>query len=275
MNSKMQPVLILPLSPIFKFSYSPLDWDESANISGKFIDDLRKKLKNNFKVNLKMEENLRNEAVEEKKQVDHEDNQYKTYQNEEEEFSFNCTNFDVSMVSAEDVFVNGKIRPMFPIIADGYDSGSPMRPPLKKLFIQRPESCFSSLVMTKSEDLNEAPRGRNSNWPKKLAVDSSPEKHKKSNSTGISKRWRFRELFHRSKFHGKSETEKVNIKTNDLIEVKVPKDMKIRTTLSANEIYYLNNKATKESDKQRSYLPYKLWFFADVNGMSRKVHLFK
>ncbi|KAI4328256.1 hypothetical protein L6164_020626 [Bauhinia variegata] len=259
---------------MFKFSYSPLDSDE-------FAYDSRKKHKIDFKVNLKMEDNyLINEAVKEEKQVVHGDEEHKTEEKEEDEFSFDYTNTDVAMVLAEDVFANGKIRPMFPVIADGYNGGSSFRPPLKKLFIQRRGTCHSSLAAIELDELNRAPGGPYSKWP---------EKCKKSNSTGISKLRRFRDLFRRSKSDGndafgflnpsasggskkeaekKASSDKTIEKKGIVVKAKEPKGAKVKSTSSANEKYYLMNRAKKESAERTSYLPYNLGFFTCVIVLS-------
>ncbi|KAL6284125.1 hypothetical protein ACE6H2_015054 [Prunus campanulata] len=66
---------------------------------------------------------------------------------DEDDFSFTCTNPDGSPISTDDIFQNGQIRPVFPIFnhAD-YDntstsrgaaaSSSSLRSPLKKLFFE-------------------------------------------------------------------------------------------------------------------------------------------
>ncbi|XP_021813457.1 uncharacterized protein LOC110756349 [Prunus avium] len=72
---------------------------------------------------------------------------------DEDDFSFTCTNPDGSPISTDDIFQNGQIRPMFPIFnqdflfADAdYDdtsrargvaaSSSSLRSPLKELFFE-------------------------------------------------------------------------------------------------------------------------------------------
>ncbi|XP_041011298.1 uncharacterized protein LOC121255073 [Juglans microcarpa x Juglans regia] len=47
------------------------------------------------------------------------------------------------------------------------------------------------------------------------------------------------------------------------------------TASSAHERHYVKNRAKKEGEKRKSYLPYKqVGFFTNVNGFSRNVHPF-
>ncbi|KAI4328268.1 hypothetical protein L6164_020635 [Bauhinia variegata] len=213
MNSNKQEVLILPMSPAVRFSHSPPELDEFAKISDEFAQD---SLENDFKVNLKMdEENLRNEAVAEEKQVVHGIEEDEIVEEKEEEFSFVSTNPNAMSVWADDVFDNGYIRPMFPDFnpnlfnANGYGGGvhdgPPLWPPLKKVFIQRPG--ISSSLSAAASELNElggSPEGPFCQWSRKaVAKQASPERCKKSSSTVLSELWRLRDKFRRSNRGGK------------------------------------------------------------------------
>nr|XP_023874321.1 uncharacterized protein LOC111986871 [Quercus suber] len=94
---------------------------------------------------------------------------------EEEEFSFSCTNPDWSPRSADDVSVNSQIRPIFPIfnryVLFGGSYDGDLRP---KLLIEKRDRPSSSVELCK-----------------------------KSNSIGFSKLWRFRDLVHQSNNDGK------------------------------------------------------------------------
>ncbi|PRQ41148.1 hypothetical protein RchiOBHm_Chr4g0443781 [Rosa chinensis] len=232
---------------------------------------------------------------------------------EEEEFSFFCTNPDGSPISADDAFQDGQIRPVYPIFnrdllfADAYDGGSSsrqkeasssssLRPPLKKLFFEDRDAPSSSA--SESDELEAVPEGSYCEWSKN-AKEVSPElRNNKSNSTGSSKLWRIRDLVPRSNSDGKdafvflnpnSATPKQNraaaaaaaaAKSVKPVEkAQGQKGKKAETVSSAHEKHYVMNRAKKEGDKRRSYLPYRpgvvgFGFFTNVNGLSRNVHPF-
>ncbi|GAV81285.1 DUF1645 domain-containing protein, partial [Cephalotus follicularis] len=213
---------------------------------------------------------------------------------DDEEFSFACTNPDGSPISADDLFYNGQIRPIFPLfnrdllLSDGYDLGDSkseteedFRPQLKKLFIEEGESTSAS---------SEPPASSYCEWssPGKTVREASPETCKKSNSTGFSKLWRFRDQRLRSNSDGKDAFVFLNanhheINNHNNSKNGVKKDEKVAaggklkgkaetTSLSA----YMKKRA-KESDdtKRKLYLPYKqAGFFTNVNGLSRNLHPF-
>ncbi|XWS69010.1 hypothetical protein CRYUN_Cryun04dG0142900 [Craigia yunnanensis] len=225
---------------------------------------------------------------------------------EEEEFSFVCLNPDGSQISADDVFQNGQIRPVFPLFnqdllfADEHgsvlkseDGDVSLRPPLRKLFVEdSPDTTSSS---------SSEPAGPYCEWRRsgRIVEETSPNTCKKSNSTGFSKLWRFRDLMLRSNSDGKdafvflnhppsssasavktekkNENEEKNAKgkvTGEKPKVKKEKSGK-KASLSAHEKLYVKNRAMREGDKRRSYLPYRqVGFFSNVNGLSRNVHPF-
>ncbi|XP_050375324.1 uncharacterized protein LOC126792870 [Argentina anserina] len=229
---------------------------------------------------------------------------------EEEEFSFFCTNPDGSPISADDVFQDGQIRPVYPIFnrdllfTDAYDgnsskhvysSSSSLRPPLKKLFFEDRDAPSSSA--SESDELEALPEGSYCEWSKN-AKEVSPElKNNKSNSTGFSKLWRIRDLVPRSNSDGKDAFVFLNPNSASLkqnkdagkaaksvkavekapVKDKGQKGKKAETVSSAHEKHYVMNRAKKEGDKRRSYLPYRpgvVGFFTNVNGLSRNVHPF-
>ncbi|KAG5236243.1 histone [Salix suchowensis] len=108
---------------------------------------------------------------------------------EEEEFSFLCTNPSGSLISADDIFQNGQIRPVFPLFnrdgaaaaAAAGGGGGPL------MFVEeRSEADGPSCVWT----------GGSKALPDQQMC-------KKSNSTGSSKLRRFREFVLRSNSDGK------------------------------------------------------------------------
>ncbi|XP_054791773.1 uncharacterized protein LOC129297461 [Prosopis cineraria] len=279
----MQSVSVLPSSSTFTDSSSSTIHDE---ISGDFAENMRAKLKID--------------------DVIHEGEQEQ--EDEEEEFSFACMIPDGSPISAGDVFENGQIRPMYPIFdtsllfSEEYEGSSTPRPPLKKVFVEQ-RGQVSSSSSSESEEPDGPPEGSYCVWSGKMAVEASSAKCNKSNSTGFSKLWRFRETKLRSNSDGKdafvflnpsdskstanpkssgAQSEKVaTMKASSgeakNVVVKKVKGGNSKTTSSAHEKHYVMSRAKKESDKRKSYLPYRqglVGIFANVNGLSRNVHPF-
>lgn len=134
-------------------------------------------------------------------------------------------------------------------------------------------------------------------WKPKQSPGSSPNRCKKSNSTGSSslKRWRLiKDLLKRSnsdgnvsassdlfvssdqstkveKKHEEKASKKIALTTNKKSEGEVTAaKMKRVEKASAHEAFYVRNKALKEGDKRRSYLPYRrdlVGIFANVYGL--------
>ncbi|CAM9002079.1 unnamed protein product [Rhodiola kirilowii] len=221
---------------------------------------------------------------------------------EEEEFSFVCVDPETSPISADDIFYEGQIRPVYPLFNQALifgdedsdsDSTSP-RPQLRKIFIEHPGS-------SSKEGTQENPAtGTFCEWSGKSPM-ASPDRCKKSNSTGFSKLWRFRDLLHRSSSDGKDtfvflhpSTAKKSQEVMESGEASTKRDMvrksldegslqkgkaKVKGTktekpVSAHERHYMRNRVLKEEEKRRSYLPYKVGFFTSASGLSRNVHPF-
>ena len=112
-------------------------------------------------------ETLKIEALDEKKLVDGGEKSEEEEDDEDEEFSFACMNPDGSPIFAEDAFVDGQIRPIFPLfnrdllLTDAYDSdskpkegsSSTLRPLLRKFFIEECNHPPSSLSTSESDEL--------------------------------------------------------------------------------------------------------------------------
>lgn len=239
---------------------------DSHDVSAKIAEDFGNKLR--------MENgNLRDLMVQEE-------------EGKEVEFSFVCENPSGSAASAEELFHNGQIRPKSPLFAEEYDGASPLRPPLRKLFVERRD--VSSSEDSQSDGWNGAPAGSYCSWSRKEATEAPKERCKKSNSTGFSKLWRFRDLKFRSNSEGKDAFVFLNPAAaspkkassgegkNDVVrKVKAAKSK--TTSWWAPEKHYVMNRARKESEKRRSYLPYRRYlvgFFSSVNGFSRNIHPF-
>ncbi|XP_062159114.1 uncharacterized protein LOC133866568 [Alnus glutinosa] len=226
------------------------------------------------------------------------------YDDDDDEFSFACVNPDGSPISADDAFADGQIRPIFPLfnrdllLADAYDgdskpeedSSSANRPPLRNFFVEERDTPSSSTT-SESDELVGAPSGPFCEWSGKAELS------KKSNSTGFSKIWRFRDLVRRSNSDGRdafvflshssasakpSSEPTTEAKKSDVVEkkekvekVEVKRVVRgAKTASSVHEAHYVNNRAKREGDKRKSYLPYRVGFFTNVNGLSRNVHPF-
>lgn len=231
---------------------------------------------------------------EEKKEiiVEHDNGEDDEEEEEEEEFSFMCGEGDASPIAAEDAFFNGKIRPVFPLFnRDFFFSGDepysfqteslPSKPPVKKVFVETEDSGEMTSPSRRTDDI----LGPCCEWSNRKVVEvSSPETCKKSNSTGFSKLWRFKELMGRSNSDGRDTFVFLNnggappTKADNISAgVKVRKCGRSRTASSSAHEVYLKNKA-KDEEKRRSYLPYRpelMGFFTNANsGLSKNVHPF-
>ncbi|CAK9316596.1 unnamed protein product [Citrullus colocynthis] len=181
-----------------------------------------------------------------------------------DDFSFVCLNPDGSPISAEDAFLNGQIRPVFPlfdqrILSDGcYEvkETTSVRPQLKKLFME--EFICSTETQTK-------------------ASTAAPQLGKKSYSTGFSKLWRFGDKIRRSSSEGKEEAFLFSRSASsgsgggEKAEKK-KKTRKGETASYYHERHYARNRAESEVNKRKSYLPYRsnlMGFFTAPNGLNR------
>ncbi|CAA7055284.1 unnamed protein product [Microthlaspi erraticum] len=88
----------------------------------------------------------------------------------------------------------------------------------------------------------------NGGWRKSKSTGSST-----SSTTTSSRRWRIRDLLKRSYSEGKQSLKFLNSNSTNREESSTKKKEKV----SAHEKFYLKNKAKKEEEKRKSYLPYK------------------
>ena len=223
----------------------------------------------------------------------------------DEEFSFACIGADGSPISADDVFEDGQIKAIFPLfdqslLFDGDSTDLPRRPPVKNVFVETEDPAPP--LSAAEADL----AGPYCEWSRK-AVEASPSVCKKSNSTGFSKFWRFRDLVHRSNSDGRdafvflnngnpapAESSKAVEKTDGSSEKKIATSVvvgevkatdgggvkvrtkKVKKSVAAPLEQYMRNRG--EDNRKRSYLPYRpelMGFFTNVNGgLSRNVHPF-
>ncbi|KAK6128339.1 hypothetical protein DH2020_012703 [Rehmannia glutinosa] len=219
----------------------------------------------------------------------------------DDDFEFALVREDVEIL-AEELFIDGQVRQVFPVFNrdllldnDGESSNcreskvldSSIAVPLSKLFIEEdherdyPPSCSSS----EADELENIPAGTYCVWRPKIADSPLPSQCRKSKSTGsASKRWKFRDLLRRCKSDGKDSfvfltPKHKEEKSDKLIQASKNANGKGSCSAtggtgspSAHEAFYVRNKAMKEGDKKKSYLPYRqdlVGLFANVNGLSR------
>ncbi|XP_019176462.1 PREDICTED: uncharacterized protein LOC109171841 [Ipomoea nil] len=217
-----------------------------------------------------------------------------------DDFSFVCDAAALlSPVAAEDAFYKGEIRPVFPLFkrdllftggGDFEDLTAerlPVTPPVKKVFV---ETNDESPVPG-----NDEIAGPYCQWSSKPAQEDRPEVCKKSNSTGFSKLWRFKDFLHRSNSDGRDafvflnppapssrtatsgEKKKSETKNGGEVKVKAPQKKKKKSESVLAHERYMRSKA-KDDARRRSYLPYRpelVGLFTNVNGgLTRNVHPF-
>ncbi|XP_050946836.1 uncharacterized protein LOC127151352 [Cucumis melo] len=173
-----------------------------------------------------------------------------------DDFSFVCLNPDGSPIRAEDAFLNGQIRPVFPlfdqrILSDDVNGTTSQ---LKNLFV---------------EEFTESPQTR----------AAAPVLGKKSYSTGFSKLWRFGDKIRRSSSEGKEEAflflrsaSSGSGQKAEKEKEKKKKKKKGETASYYHERHYARNRAENEVNKRKSYLPYRsnlMGFFTAPNGLNR------
>ncbi|XP_027357189.1 uncharacterized protein LOC113866563 [Abrus precatorius] len=206
---------------------------------------------------------------------------------EQEDFSFAGIDPQGTLIFADEIFENGQIRPFFNQSLDYSntqgDVSLALRSPLKKLLIQQCNSLSLESIGT-SKDLHK----ESSQNIMMVEVEASNKKCQKSNSTGFSKIWRFRQyLKHRSNSDGEdvfvsinpsmSISKRSNKEKVENIASKKEKGDKHKKTVSAHEKLYVMNRNKKENSKRRSFLPYRkelIGFFANRNGFSKNLHSF-
>ncbi|VFQ95650.1 unnamed protein product [Cuscuta campestris] len=215
---------------------------------------------------------------------------------EEVEFEFVPGGGEFSPISADEIFYNGEIRPIFPIFnrnlstdcvnfnseqttrSNSGDERAVTNPPpkirlpLRRLFNEElePPPPRSS---PEEDEIYGIPPGTYCVWrPNASPGKPSARMCEKSNSTGWSKRWKFRDLVHRSNSDGKDRFV--------FLSPSVKNGSQDSENPAAGEA---SNAAEKprspplSGDKRRSYLTYKqdlVGFFAHTNGLSRSLQPF-
>ncbi|KAK9684725.1 hypothetical protein RND81_10G227900 [Saponaria officinalis] len=195
------------------------------------------------------------------------------------EFAVLCGEDMSSPISADEIFSNGQIKPIYPVFGHNYDAvldGSKtasLRLPLRKLMREDRERSNDSVSSSSSDDnaeLEGVPRETYCVWaPPKKNEGNEVTMKKKSNSTGTgvgtSKRWRFKDLLHRSNSDGKDTFVFLNNNGNKREKV----------TAVNSKISYGGGKKTEDiKTKKKSYAPDVIGFFGNVNGINRTIRPF-
>ncbi|KAG2301488.1 hypothetical protein Bca4012_059749 [Brassica carinata] len=186
----------------------------------------------------------------------------------------------------------------FPVFDQKHEDVSPetVVTPLKDLFLREneqspPQQTYSSSDEELLEDeLDMIPSEIYCPWTPARSPVEMTSPCRKSKSTGSSstsawsrRRWRIRNLLKRSRSDGKESLEFLNSspvsnivkscpsspcpKNKETVK-KTEKKKKEKDKVSAHEKFYLRNKAMKEEDKRKSYLPYK----QELVGLFSNIH---
>ncbi|XP_057517051.1 uncharacterized protein LOC130798179 [Amaranthus tricolor] len=208
----------------------------------------------NFALNDASQDTQQNDTVEK----ENEEEEIKNSEDEESEFEFAILSGEDNSppISADEIFSNGKIKPMFHVFNTDliygygryeYDYKNGASPqtlglPLRKLLQESQNGNGKS--SSQADDLNGVPSGTFCVWtPRKKG--EVMKMRKRSKSTGSSKRWRIKDLLK-------------TINGNDHRDEK-------------------KKKGGFHGEKKKSYLPYRqdlVGLFANVNGISRTVRPF-
>ncbi|KAL2344310.1 hypothetical protein Fmac_005595 [Flemingia macrophylla] len=207
------------------------------------------------------------------------------------EFSFTCIDLKETLIFADEIFYDGKIRPSFAtleksiVLTTTYDNNTlPLQPSLKKLFAVEKPNKFSS----HSEGISEGSFNEASPNITMVGMDASANKCKKRKPLTFSKTRRFQENIKLQTNSDAQDTfifwnpsEPVSIDFQDAKEKKVSpnrgKGRKSKTTLSPHEKVYVMNKKRTENSKQKSFLPYRqnlIGFFTNKNRFSKDINSF-
>lgn len=231
---------------------------------------------------------------------------------EEEDFEFAFVPRDSELpspISADEIFHNGQIRPVYPVFnrdlfmedlefprenrkEKGDEKVPTIRLPLRKLFNEERETAMtmtttSSCSSSDADELDGVPAESYCVWRPKEA--EAEERCKKSSSTGSnSKRWKFKvkDLLNRSHSEG-SKDDFVILSPSNSGRKKQSEDRGKVTpvTVSAGKVKSAAAAPPPPrpplpgygGEKRRSYLPYRqdlVGIFANVNGLSKNLQPF-
>ncbi|CAH8360933.1 unnamed protein product [Eruca vesicaria subsp. sativa] len=204
--------------------------------------------------------------------------------NADEEFEFSILQTDKSSSPGNG---GGLVFPVFDQTL--LSSPETVVTPLKDLFLLErndqpppppPPQTYSSSSDDEEDDLDTIPSEIYCPWtPERSSTEMSPSGGcRKSKSTGSSstsswmrRRWRIRDLLKRSRSDGKQSLKFLE-EEQPSSSPKTTAKKKEKEKVSAHEKFYLRNKAIKEEDKKRSYLPYKqdlVGIFSNVGRYSK------
>ncbi|XP_055814219.1 uncharacterized protein LOC129883620 [Solanum dulcamara] len=154
-----------------------------------------------FTKKLKMKEQLIEDDYKDDKEEEVENGE--DNDDDEDEFSFAC-GIDTLSIAANEAFYNGQIQHLFQLFnqnlllsdkdLEGLKKQLPIRTLVKKIFIQTEDNSIPATSSSSEEFV-----GPFYEWSKNKAIEASPDNHevcKKSNSTGFSKLWRFKDFLH-------------------------------------------------------------------------------
>lgn len=283
---------LISLSPSFN-AYSSSD--RLAQIAARVVSEFREELGDDDDVWKEIDDEYENntqftQPPSQEREPRNDDVNEDEEEEEEFEFAFVCREAQTSPISADDVFYNGQIRPVYPVFdqslllqgnVDDSDSAAvdknfeklattkPRRQPLRMLMIEE-ERETASCSSSEADDLENLPPGTYCVWAPPKASGGGCDK---SSSAGSSKRWKFRDLLSRSSSDGGKDTivffapAPTTTKAADKEDSNVVVARKVRSS----------SKGVEEGDKRRSFLPYRqdlVGFFSNVNGLSRNLHPF-
>ncbi|KAL3748246.1 hypothetical protein ACJRO7_009479 [Eucalyptus globulus] len=220
---------------------------------------------------------------------------------EEFEFAFVSGGPGSSPISADEIFYNGQIMPVYPVFnrnlllsgvssSERYEDGSKkttttttkkLRLPLKKLLSQEREWSSSSSSSSESEELDGLTPGSYCVWRPPQSSAAVGKRCKKSNSTGTSKRWRFRDLLQLNRSHSDGEgtflvvapaKKRDKAGESKRIAAVADDDGTTATATAATD----GKPAGKDEEKRKPLLPHRadlVGFFANARGLSRNLKL--
>ncbi|CAI0398648.1 unnamed protein product [Linum tenue] len=290
MHQPTSAVGFSPISPSFN-SYSTSSDETLAEIAVRVVQELSLGDGDDSALDFysweEPDQNQEEEEEEDEAETTPHHGQSSSDDEEEEEFEFAVVGREAvaSPISADEIFYNGQIRPLYPLfntdllLFDSKAAPAPApakpvrgrRPQLKKLFKQ--EEGGDGSDTDSSEELEGLPEGTYCVWnPKK--PETAPEIRKKSKSTGNdSKRWKFRDLLYRSHSDGK-----------DSFVFLAPK--KAAAAGGGDKIKGGEKELKEGGEKQKRYVkkdgeqrrrPYRqdaAGLFSNISGVSRNLHPF-
>uniref|UniRef100_A0A2P2QLD1 Uncharacterized protein MANES_06G104800 n=1 Tax=Rhizophora mucronata TaxID=61149 RepID=A0A2P2QLD1_RHIMU len=243
---------------------------------------------------LNVEDNNKDQNDEAEEEEDEDENE----NNDEFEFAVVWRETGSSPISADEIFFNGQIRPIYPlfntdllsneerelsiphITASNQTTTSKRseRSSLGKLLDEdRGEATTitmttnSSCSSSEADELDGVSPSTYCVWaPRKAIEDKDHQKCKKSHSTGSSKRWKLRDLVFRSNSDGKE--------TFVFLAPPSKKSLRLLGGYRGTENNSKKRQEVKDGDKRRSFLPFRhdlLGLFTDnVDGLNKNLQPF-